>query len=105
MAGKSGLGLTIGRAGRLAYAASSGPAAWRGIALYGAILSLNFLGVWISLKQITWSRDFFDALEQVDTPEVLRQVGVFDESFFLYYEEVDLCRRAAAAGWSCCSTR
>ncbi|MDN3713013.1 hypothetical protein QWZ10_16925 [Paracoccus cavernae] len=30
MAGKSGLGLTIGRAGRLAYAASSGPAAWRG---------------------------------------------------------------------------
>ncbi len=77
MSGKSGLGLTIARAGRLAFAAGSGPGAWRGIALYGAILSLNFLGVWISLKQITWSRDFFDALEQVNTPEVLRQVGVF----------------------------
>lgn len=33
--------------------------------------------------------------------EVLRQVGAFDETYFLYYEEVDLCRRAARAGWTC----
>ena len=31
--------------------------------------------------------------------EALDQVGFFDESFFLYYEEVDLCRRIKAAGW------
>ena len=31
--------------------------------------------------------------------EVLDQVGRFDERFFLYYEEVDLCRRIKAAGW------
>jgi GT2 family glycosyltransferase len=31
--------------------------------------------------------------------EVLAQVGHFDERFFLYYEEVDLCRRIRAAGW------
>lgn len=31
--------------------------------------------------------------------EVLEQVGLFDESFFLYFEETDLCRRAALAGW------
>jgi N-acetylglucosaminyl-diphospho-decaprenol L-rhamnosyltransferase len=31
--------------------------------------------------------------------EVLRQVGWFDERFFLTSEEVDLCRRARAAGW------
>ena len=30
--------------------------------------------------------------------EVLEQVGYFDERFFLYYEEVDLCRRVKAAG-------
>ncbi|MCA1790052.1 MAG: glycosyltransferase family 2 protein, partial [Thioalkalivibrio sp.] len=30
----------------------------------------------------------------------LDQVGFFDERFFLYYEEVDLCRRLRAAGWS-----
>jgi len=32
-------------------------------------------------------RDCFDA------------IGGFDERFFLYYEDVDLCRRAADAGW------
>ncbi len=28
------------------------------------------------------------------------RLGGLDESFFLYYEDVDFCRRAAAAGWS-----
>ncbi len=31
---------------------------------------------------------------------VLEVVGYFDEQFFLYYEEVDLCRRIKAAGYS-----
>jgi GT2 family glycosyltransferase len=31
--------------------------------------------------------------------KVLAQVGVFDERFFLYFEEVDLCRRIKAAGF------
>lgn len=31
---------------------------------------------------------------------VLQQVGDFDEAFFLYYEEVDLCRRIKAAGYT-----
>lgn len=30
---------------------------------------------------------------------VLDQIGFFDEQFFLYFEETDLCRRAALAGW------
>ncbi len=30
---------------------------------------------------------------------VLDEVGLFDEGFFLYYEETDLCRRAARHGW------
>jgi GT2 family glycosyltransferase len=32
--------------------------------------------------------------------ECLRDVGGLDENFFLYYEDVDLCRRARERGWS-----
>jgi N-acetylglucosaminyl-diphospho-decaprenol L-rhamnosyltransferase len=32
--------------------------------------------------------------------EVLEQVGLFDPRFFLYFEEVDHCRRVQAAGWT-----
>ena len=30
---------------------------------------------------------------------VLDQVGLFDETFFLYFEETELCHRAGVAGW------
>jgi GT2 family glycosyltransferase len=31
--------------------------------------------------------------------DALDAAGLFDETFFLYFEETDLCRRLAAAGW------
>ncbi len=31
--------------------------------------------------------------------EVLKEVGLFDERFFMYFEDVDLCRRVRDAGW------
>jgi GT2 family glycosyltransferase len=30
---------------------------------------------------------------------VIDEIGPFDERFFLYHEEVDFAKRAAAAGW------
>lgn len=33
--------------------------------------------------------------------EVFEKIGLFDETFFLYFEETDLCRRAALAGHRC----
>jgi GT2 family glycosyltransferase len=32
--------------------------------------------------------------------EILRSIGLFDPRFFLYYEEVDLCKRIKDAGYS-----
>ena len=32
---------------------------------------------------------------------MLDAIGTFDETFFLYFEETDLCKRAARAGWQC----
>jgi N-acetylglucosaminyl-diphospho-decaprenol L-rhamnosyltransferase len=34
--------------------------------------------------------------------EALRQVGLFDEGFFLYYEDVELMHRIRAHGWEIC---
>jgi len=33
--------------------------------------------------------------------EVFEQIGPLDDRYFMYYEEVEFCRRAHAAGWSC----
>jgi GT2 family glycosyltransferase len=32
--------------------------------------------------------------------DCLKDIGVLDPDFFLYYEDVDLCRRAWAKGWA-----
>jgi N-acetylglucosaminyl-diphospho-decaprenol L-rhamnosyltransferase len=32
--------------------------------------------------------------------EVLQQVGLLDDGFFMYFEDVDYCLRARAAGWA-----
>jgi GT2 family glycosyltransferase len=33
--------------------------------------------------------------------EVFEAVGLLDEGYFMYYEEVDFCRKARRAGWPC----
>lgn len=46
-------------------------------------------------REVDWSA----GASMMFRAEVLEQIGLFDETFFLYYEETDLCRRAAEAGW------
>ncbi|MCL5746166.1 MAG: glycosyltransferase family 2 protein [Acidobacteria bacterium] len=46
--------------------------------------------------EVDWVPGAFSIIRR----QALEQAGCFDESFFLYYEEVDLCRRIKAAGYS-----
>ena len=46
--------------------------------------------------EIDWVPGAFSIISR----DVLQQVGGFDERYFLYYEEVDLCRRIKAAVFS-----
>ena len=51
------------------------------------------------IPQATCRVDWLAGASLMMRQSVLDQIGLFDETFFLYFEETDLCRRAARAGW------
>ena len=53
----------------------------------------------IGVPEATGPVDWLAGASMMLREEVVRSVGIFDETFFLYFEETDLCRRAAEAGW------
>ncbi|MGC1506553.1 MAG: glycosyltransferase family 2 protein [Sulfitobacter sp.] len=53
------------------------------------------------LPQITTRVDWVAGASVLMRATMLDDIGVFDETFFLYFEETDLCKRAAVAGWEC----
>jgi N-acetylglucosaminyl-diphospho-decaprenol L-rhamnosyltransferase len=53
----------------------------------------------IGVPEATGPVDWLAGASMMMREEVVRTVGIFDETFFLYFEETDLCRRAAEAGW------
>ncbi len=62
----------------------------------------KLLARWIvaqPLPAVTTRVDWLAGASLMMRQSVLDQIGLFDEAFFLYYEETDLCRRAALAGW------
>ncbi len=53
----------------------------------------------IGVPEATGPVDWLAGASMMMREELVRTVGIFDETFFLYFEETDLCRRAAEAGW------
>ena len=52
-----------------------------------------------SLLAAPFEPDWISAACMLARMEALAGVGFFDEEFFLYFEDVDLCRRLRTAGW------
>jgi N-acetylglucosaminyl-diphospho-decaprenol L-rhamnosyltransferase len=52
------------------------------------------------LPTVTTRVDWLAGASIILRRSVLDQIGLFDESFFLYFEETELCNRAARAGWA-----
>ena len=60
------LGLCIsGRGGKL------------GLVLFVAVVALKLAGVYATLRIISWTKDFYSALEAVDAKAALTQIGIF----------------------------
>ena len=51
------------------------------------------------LPQATQQVDWLAGASLMVRQSVLDQIGLFDEGFFLYFEETELCHRARKAGW------
>ncbi len=78
---------------------------------------INSAGICIARSGAAWDRGMFEAdrgqydtLEEIFGPcagaalyrkDMLDEIGLFDEDFFLYMEDVDLAFRGRLAGWKC----
>lgn len=78
---------------------------------------INSTGICISRSGAAWDRGMsepdekqYDSLEDIFGPcagaalyrkRMLDEIGLFDEDFFLYMEDVDLAFRGRLAGWKC----
>lgn len=52
-------------------------------------------GQWTAVLPI----DFVPGCGMLLTRQAIEEVGLFDEGFFMYYEDSDLCLRLKRAGW------
>lgn len=52
-----------------------------------------------SMPRPIWPSAAIDGSVMMWRAAALRQVGGFDERFFMYFEDVEICARAARAGW------
>lgn len=53
------------------------------------------------MTRVTTRYDWLAGASMMVKSDVFRGIGLLDETYFLYYEETDFCRQAAAAGWQC----
>ena len=52
-------------------------------------------------KAVAHSCDWVSGASMIIRRRVFEDIGLMDENYFLYFEEVDFCRRAHLADWEC----
>jgi N-acetylglucosaminyl-diphospho-decaprenol L-rhamnosyltransferase len=82
--------------GRVQSSAWRFPSPWTAVL---GLLTLGRAGILQSGGNETRDVDWAMAAALLVRREALDEVGVFDEGFFIYSEETDLCRRLRDAGW------
>ena len=55
----------------------------------------------LPMPEATQQVDWTAAASMLVRREMLDQIGLMDDGYFLYFEETDFCLRARRAGWSC----
>lgn len=64
----------------------------------------TLLNQWIiapPVSDIAIETDWVAGASMMIRKEVFEQIGLMDEDYFMYYEEVDFCLQAKKAGWQC----
>jgi N-acetylglucosaminyl-diphospho-decaprenol L-rhamnosyltransferase len=67
-------------------------------------LVTRLLARWViapPIPQQSGSADWVSGACLIVRREVFEMIGLLDEGYFMYYEEVDFCLRARRAGWPC----
>ncbi|WOD38905.1 glycosyltransferase family 2 protein [Nodosilinea sp. E11] len=62
------------------------------------------LSKWIvapPVSEVACTTDWVAGASMMIRQEVIEQVGLMDEDYFMYYEEMDFCLQANRAGWPC----
>lgn len=55
----------------------------------------------VPLAAVTEQVDWVSGASLMVRREVFEQIGVLDEKYFMYFEELDFCLHAKQSGWSC----
>ncbi|HTS32131.1 MAG TPA: glycosyltransferase family 2 protein [Bryobacteraceae bacterium] len=99
-------GRLVGRDGSWQPAARMFPSVWNDFLALTGLASAFPRSRFFGRADRTWcdplknaSVDWVPGAFLILRADALQRVGYFDEQFFLYYEEVDLCRRFRAAGY------
>lgn len=62
---------------RLLRMAAGGPFRWAGFALLAFIIGCQFASIQVTLRLTQWSADFYNALQRLDAPTAVTQLGIY----------------------------